>query len=71
MAQFKANKKYFELGEKKDFRSLGGYSKHGLLVADYSINIDEVPKSMEGCLYDINSPKPKKKTKTTEKKESN
>ena len=29
MAEYKANKKYFDLGEKKDFRSLGGFGKHG------------------------------------------
>ena len=70
MAEYKANDKYFKLGEKKDFRSIGGDSKHGLLVAGYSIDINEVPKSMEGCLDDVNIPKPKKKTENKSKKES-
>ena len=70
MAEYKANKKYFELGNKKDFRSLGGHSKHGLLVSGYTININEVPKSMEGCLNDVNSPKPKNKKENKTKKES-
>ena len=68
MAEYKANKKYFELGAKKDFRSISGHSKHGLLVAGYSIDINEVPKSMEGCLDDVNSPKSKKKTENKSKK---
>tara|TARA_Y100000593_G_C4196432_1_gene279552 strand:- start:70 stop:267 length:198 start_codon:yes stop_codon:yes gene_type:complete len=63
--EYKANKKYFELGEKKDFRSIGGFTKHGLLVAGYNINLGKVPKGMEGCLDDVNA-----KTKKKKKKES-
>ena len=66
MANYKANKKYFELGEKKDFRSIAGHSKHGLLVAGYSITLKEIPKGMEGCFDDINA-KTKKKTKKESK----
>ena len=67
MGQYKANKKYFELGDKKDFRSISGHSKHGLLVAGYSVNLDEIPKSMEDCLDDVNNPKSKKKIKKESK----
>ena len=68
MAEYKANKKYFELGEKKDFRSIGGFTKHGLLVAGFQIDLKKVPKSMEGCLDDINA-KIKTKTKQNKNKE--
>ena len=67
MAEYKANKKYFELGEKKDFRSKGGFTKHGLLVAGYNINLSKLPKGREGCLDDVNE---KTKTKQKNKKES-
>ena len=66
MAEYKANKKYFELGEKKDFRSIGGDSKHGRLVEGHTINMEAVPKQFEGCFDEVG----KKQTKTTEKKES-
>ena len=61
MAEYKANKKYFELGEKKDFRALGGHSKHGLLVAGHPINMEEVPKQFDGCFDEVGKPKTKKK----------
>ena len=64
MAKYKANKKYFELGEKKDFRSIGGDSKHGFLVAGYTIDMEAVPKQFEGCFDEVG------KTKKTKKKES-
>ena len=67
MPEYKANEGYFKLGEEKDFRSLLGYSKHGMLVAGYTINLDVVPKGMEGCLVDVNA-KPIKEKKTTKKK---
>ncbi len=66
MAEYKANDKYFKLGEKKDFRSISGHSKHGLLKAGFPINLEEIPKSMVGCFDDVN-PKPKKKTKKENK----
>ena len=66
MAQWKANKKYFELGEKKDFRSLGGHSKHGRLVAGNSLDIKTLPNQFKDCFDEVG----KKKTKTTDKKES-
>ena len=68
MAEYKANEKYFKLGEKKDFRALGGHSKHGLLVAGHPINMEEVPKQFEDCFDEVG--KKKIKTKTTDKKES-
>lgn len=55
MTQYKANKKYFQLSDKKDFRSIGGHSKHGLLVAGHSIDLNAIPKSMEDCLDEIGS----------------
>ena len=61
MAEFKANKKYFELGEKKDFRSIGGDSKHGRLVAGHTINMEAVTKQFEGCFDEVGKPKTKKK----------
>ena len=61
MAEYKANKKYFELGDKKDFRSLGGHGKHGLLVAGHPINMEEVPKQFDGCFDEVGKPKTKKK----------
>ena len=61
MAEYKANKKYFELGEKKDFRALGGHSKHGLLVAGHPINMETVPKKFENCFDEVGKPKKKKK----------
>ena len=68
MAEYKANKKYFDLGEKKDFRSLGGFGKHGLLVAGHPIIIKTIPKQFEDCFDEVG--KKKIKTKTTDKKES-
>ncbi len=67
MAQYKANEKYFKLGEKKDFRAIGGYSKHGLLVAGHSIDLDEIPKGMKDC-FDAVESKSKKIKKNKEKK---
>ena len=66
MAEYKANKKYFELGEKKDFRSIGGDSKHGRLVVGHAINMEAVPKQFEGGFDEVG----KKQTKKTKKKES-
>ena len=66
MVEYKANEKYFKLGEKKDYRSMGSHSKHGLLVAGFSINLEEVPKEFDGCLDEVN-PKPKKKKKKESK----
>ena len=66
MGQYKANEKYFKLGEKKDFRSIGGDSKHGRLVAGHTINMEAVPKQFEGCFDEVG----KKQTKKTKKKES-
>jgi hypothetical protein len=65
MPEYKANKKYFDLGEKKDFRSISGHSKHGLLVSGHKITLDTIPAGMEDCLDDINA-----KTKKKKKKES-
>ena len=67
MAQYKANEKYFKLGGKKDFRAIGGYSKHGLLVAGHSIDLDKIPKGMKDCFDEIGS-KSKKIKKNKEKK---
>ena len=67
MEQYKANEKYFKLGEKKDFRTIGGYSKHGLLVAGHSIDLDDIPKGMKDCFDAIGS-KSKKIKKNKEKK---
>ena len=65
--EYKANEDYFKLGDKKDLRSIGGYSKHGLLVAGYSINLDSIPKGMEKCLVDVNAKVDNKKPKTVKK----
>ena len=59
--EYKANKKYFELGEKKDFRSIGGDSKHGRLVEGHTINMEAVPKQFEGCFDEVGKQKTKKK----------
>ena len=67
MAQYKANNKYFKLGGKKDFRAIGGYSKHGLLVAGHSIDLDNIPNGMEDCFSAVGS-KPKKIKKNKENK---
>ena len=61
MAEYKANDKYFKLGESKDFRSIGGDSKHGRLVAGHTINMEAVPKQFEGCFDEVGKPKTKKK----------
>ena len=61
MAEYKANKKYFDLGEKKDLRSLGGVGKHGMLVAGHPINIKTIPKQFEDCFDEVGKPKTKKK----------
>tara|TARA_R100001594_G_C3832049_1_gene213527 strand:+ start:287 stop:484 length:198 start_codon:yes stop_codon:yes gene_type:complete len=62
MAQYKANNKYFDLGEKKDFRAKGSHSKHGLLVAGLPVTMNEIPKEFEGCFDELN-----KKIKKTKK----
>ena len=62
MTQYKANKKYFQLSDKKDFRSIGGHSKHGLLVAGLPVTMNEIPKEFEGCFDELN-----KKIKKTKK----
>ena len=67
MAMYKAKKSYFELGEKKDYRSLGGHSKHGMLVAGHLLNIKTIPKQFADCFDEVGKPKTKKIEKKGDK----
>ena len=62
MTMYKAKKTYLDLDEKDNFDGHGSPSKHGMLVAVYTLELDNVPEKIEPHLQEVG-----KKTKKKEK----
>ena len=55
MAQYKAKKSYFKLKDTENFDGLGSPSKHGMLVAGYTLELEDVPEKIKPHLQEIKS----------------
>ena len=55
MAKYKMKKSYLELKEADNFDGLGSPSKHGLLVAGHTIELEDVPEKIKPHLQEIKS----------------
>ena len=60
MAMYKAKKSYLKLKEADNFDGLGSPSKHGLLVAGHTLELEDVPENIKLHLQEI---KPTSKNK--------
>ena len=60
MAMYKAKKSYLKLKESENFDGLGSPSKHGMLVAGYTLDLEDVPENIKPHLQEI---KPTSKNK--------
>ena len=55
MAMYKAKKSYLKLKESENFDGLGSPSKHGLLVAGHTLELENVPEKIKLHLQEIKS----------------
>ena len=55
MAMYKAKKSYLNLKESENFDGLGSPSKHGLLVAGHTLELEDVPEKIKLHLQEIKS----------------
>ena len=55
MAMYKAKKSYLKLKESENFDGLGSPSKHGMLVAGYTLELEDVPEKIKPHLQEIKS----------------
>ena len=55
MAMYKIKKSYLELKETDNFDGLGSPSKHGLLVAGHTLELEDVPEKIKLHLQEIKS----------------
>ena len=55
MAMYKAKKSYLKLKESENFDGLGSSSKHGLLVAGHTLELEDVPEKIKPHLQEIKS----------------
>ena len=60
MAMYKAKKSYLKLKDTENFDGLGSPSKHGLLVAGHTLELEDVPENIRLHLQEI---KPTSKNK--------
>ena len=60
MAMYKAKKSYLKLKDTENYDGLGSPSKHGLLVAGHTIELEDVPENIRLHLQEI---KPTSKNK--------
>ena len=55
MAKYKIKKSYLELKDTENFDGLGSPSKHGLLVAGHTLELEDVPEKIKLHLQEIKS----------------
>ena len=60
MAMYKAKKSYLALKETENFDGLGSPSKHGMLVAGYTLDLEDIPEKIKPHLQEIKSTSKKK-----------
>ena len=60
MAKYKIKKSYLELKDTENFDGLGSPSKHGLLVAGHTLDLEDIPEKIKPHLQEI---KPTSKNK--------
>ena len=60
MSKYKAKKSYLELKDTENFDGLGSPSKHGMLVAGYTLELDNVPDKIKPHLQEIGKKTTKK-----------
>ena len=60
MAKYKIKKSYLKLEDTENFDGLGSPSKHGLLVAGHTLELEDVPENIKLHLQEI---KPTSKNK--------
>ena len=60
MAKYKAKKSYLQMKDAENFDGLGSPSKHGMLVAGITLELDSVPEKILPHLTEV-------KEKTTKK----
>ena len=60
MAMYKAKKSYLKLKDTENYDGLGSPSKHGLLVAGHTLELEDVPENIRLHLQEI---KPTSKNK--------
>ena len=60
MAMYKAKKSYLKLKDTENFDGLGSPSKHGMLVAGHTLELEDVPENIRLHLQEI---KPTSKNK--------
>ena len=53
MAMYKAKKSYLELKETENFDGLGSPSKHGMLVAGHTLDLEDVPEKVKSHLQEV------------------
>ena len=60
MAMYKAKKTYFKMEYTENFDGLGSPSKHGMLVAGYTLDLEDIPEKIKPHLQEIKSTSKKK-----------
>ena len=60
MAKYKAKKSYLKLKDTENFDGLGSPSKHGMLVAGYTLELEDIPEKIKPHLQEIKSTSKKK-----------
>ena len=60
MAKYKIKKSYLNLDEKDNFDGHGSPSKHGMLVAGYTLELDNVPEKIKPHLQEVGKKTTKK-----------
>ena len=60
MAMYKAKKSYLKLKDTENFDGLGSPSKHGMLVAGHTLDLEDVPEKIKTHLQEIKSTSKKK-----------
>ena len=63
MAMYKAKKSYLKLKDTENFDGIGSPSKHGMLVAGHTLDLEDIPEKIKPHLQEI--------VKKTTKKEKN